>query len=192
MCRFVSSIWIGMIALCALGSAAQAPQQTPAQVAQPAPAQAAEPGPGGIDAITAYGGSWKVQGEHFATAYSQAGKEEKTLRNDCWKSGAYYACNQFVDGESKVLLIFTYNDKEKMYTTYQIPQGGAAAGSGKLQIVGNIWTFPWQVTMGESTIYFRVVNVFTGTDRIDYAQEFSPDNVHWNTMAKGSETRVSH
>ena len=188
MCRYASWIWIGMIAL---GAAAQAPQPTQALQQPPAPAQDAQQGPAGIDAITAYAGTWKVQGERFATAYSQAGKEERTLRNDCWKSGAYYACNQFVDGESKTLLIFTYNDKDKMYTTYQIPQGGAAAGSGKLQIVGNIWTFPWQVTMGESTMYFHVVNVFTGTDRIDYAQEFSSDNVHWNAMARGSETRVA-
>ena len=128
MFRYSSLFSLGMIALCALGSAAQAPQQPPAQVTQE-PAQTAQQGPSGVDAITAYSGTWKVQGEHFATAYSQAGKEERTLRNDCWKSGAYYACNQFVDGESKVLLVFTYNDKEKMYTSYQIPQGGAAAGS---------------------------------------------------------------
>ena len=207
MCRYASFVCTGIIALCTLGSAAQAPQQAPAQVPQQPPAQAAqqapaqaaqqataqtaEQGPAGIDAITVYAGTWKVQGERFATAYSQAGKEDRTLHNDCWKSGAYYACNQFVDGESKALLIFTYNDKEKMYTTYQIPHGGAAAGSGKLQIAGNIWTFPWQVTMGETTMYFHVVNVFTGTDRIDYAQEFSNDNVHWNSMARGSETRVS-
>jgi len=176
MRSFSSSIWMGMMALCALGSAAQAPQQPLA----------------GIDAIMVYAGTWKVHGEHFATAYSQAGKEDKTLRNDCWKSGAYISCNQFVDGDSKVLLVFTYNDKEKMYTTYQIPQGGDPAGSGKLQIVGNIWTFPWQITQGETTIYFHVVNVFTGTDRIDYAQEFSTDNVHWNAMAKGSETKASN
>jgi len=160
--------------LCGLGSVVgQAPQQPQA----------------GIDAVMAYSGTWKVHGERFLTAYSQPGKEDKTLRNDCWKSGAYVACNQFVDGDSKVLLVFTYNEKEKMYTSYQIPQGGAAVGSGKLQIVGNIWTFPWQVTQGDTTMYFHVVNVFTGTDHIDYAQEFSPDNVHWNTMAKGSETK---
>ncbi|MGA8742195.1 MAG: hypothetical protein WB561_13505 [Terracidiphilus sp.] len=176
MRRFACSIVIGMMALCALESAAQTPPQPPS----------------GIDAVMAYAGTWKVHGEHFLTAYSQAGKEDKTLRNDCWKSGAYIACNQYVDGDSKVLLVFTYDDKQKMYTTYQVPQGGEALGSGKLQIEGNIWIFPWQVTQGETTIYFHVVNVFTGTDHIDYAQEFSTDNVHWNTMAKGSETRVSN
>jgi cell division protein FtsW (lipid II flippase) len=174
MRRMSSWIAIGII-LCVTGAAA---------------AQAVPPSPSGVDVIMAYAGTWKVHGEHFATAYSQVGKEDKTLRNDCWKSGAYVACNQYVDGDSKVLLVFTYNDKDKTYTSYQIPQGGDAAGSGKLQIEGNIWTFPWQVTQGETTMYFHVVNVFNA-DHIDYAQEFSPDNVHWTAMAKGSETRVS-
>ena len=48
------------------------------------------------------------------------------------------------------------------------------------------------MTQGETTIYFHVVNVFTGTDHIDYAQEFSTDNVHWNAMAKGSETKTGN
>ena len=186
MRRIFSWIMIGVV-LSGTGIAA-----AQAQAAQAQAAQAPQQSPAGVDAIMAYAGTWKVHGEHFATAYSQVGKEDKTLRNDCWKSGAYVACNQYVDGDSKVLLIFTYSDKDKMYTTYQIPQSGEAAGSGRLQIQGNIWTFPWQVTQGETTMYFHVVNVFTGTDRIDYAQEFSPDNVHWTAMAKGFETRVSN
>jgi hypothetical protein len=155
-------------------------------------AQTPQHPPAGIDAIMTYAGTWKVQGEHFFTAYSQAGKEEKTLHNDCWKSGAYVACNQFVDGDSKVLLVFTYDDKQKMYTTYQVPQTGDPASSGRLQIIGSVWTFPWQVTQGETTIYFHVVNIFTGSDHIDYAQEFSTDNVHWTAMAKGSETKTGN
>ena len=185
MHRLFLWIAIGIVLGVTGGVGAQAPATQP-------PQQSTSGSTGGVDAIMAYAGTWKVHGEHFATAYSQVGSEDKTLHNDCWKSGAYVACNQYVDGDSKVLLVFTYSDKDKMYTTYQIPQGGAAAGSGKLQIQGNIWTFPWQVTQGEITMYFHVVNVFTGTDRIDYAQEFSPDNVHWTAMAKGSETRVSH
>lgn len=181
MRRFCLWIASGMV-LSIMGAAA---------AAQSAPQPAAD-STAGVNTIMAYAGTWKVHGEHFATAYSQIGKEDKMLHNDCWKSGAYVACNQFVDGDSKVLLIFTYSDKDKMYTTYQIPQGGDAAGSGKLQIQGNIWTFPWQVTQGDTTMYFHVVNVFTGTDHIDYAQEFSPDNVHWTTMVKGTETRVSN
>ena len=113
-----------------------------AQAAQAQAAQAPQQSPAGVEAVMAYAGTWKVHGEHFATAYSQVGKEDKTLRNDCWKSGAYVACNQYVDGDSKVLLIFTYSDKDKMYTTYQIPQSGEAAGSGRLQIRETFGCFP--------------------------------------------------
>lgn len=184
MCRFASTSVIGMMALFALGSAT-------AQAPQPPPKVAAQQPTAGIDAIMAYSGTWKVQGERFATAYSNAGKEDTTLRNECFKSGLYVACNQYVNGESKVLIVFTYNDALKLYTSYPIPHDGQAATAGSLQIVGNIWTFPWQVTQGETTTYFHLVNVFTGADHIDYVQEFSPDNVHWTIMAKGSETKVA-
>ena len=185
MCRIASSIAAGMMALLALGSGtAQAPQPPPKVVTQQPTA--------GIDAIMAYAGTWKVQGERFATAHSDAGKEDATLRNDCWKSGAYVACNQYVNGESRVLLVFTYSDLLKMYTSYPIPLNGEAANAGRLQIVGNVWTFPWEVTRDGVTTYFRVVNVFTSTDHIDYEQEFSKDNVHWTTMAKGSDTKTAN
>ena len=144
----------------------------------------------GIDTIMAYAGTWKVSGERFATAHSDAGKEDTTLRNDCWKSGGYVACNQYINGESKVLLVFTYSDLTKMYTSYPIPKDGEAAGAGRLQIVGNVWTFPWEVSQNGVNTYFHVVNVFKDHDHIDYAQEFSPDNVHWTKMAQGTETRV--
>jgi hypothetical protein len=163
-----------------------------AQATQPPPRVVVQEPSTGLDVVMAYAGTWKVHGERFATAHSDAGKEEATLRNDCWKSGEYVACRQIVNGESKVLLVFTYDDKSKMYTTYHVPQGGDPPSSGKLQIIGNIWTFPWQVTQGETTTYFRVVNVFTGSDHIDYAQEFSTDNVHWTTMARGSDTKTAN
>ncbi len=183
MSRIASSFVAGLLAVFALGSAAaQAPQPPPKiDVQQPT---------AGVDAIMIYSGTWKVHGERFATAYTTAGKEDSTLQNDCWKSGPYVACNQSVDGESKVLLVFTFNDISKEYTTYPIPQNGQAASVGILQIVGNVWTFPWEVAQNGTTTYFHVVNVFSG-DHIDYAQEFSPDKVHWTTMAKGTETRTA-
>ena len=185
MHRMTSSFVIGMLFLFALGTAA-------AQAPQPPPKVTDQQATTGIDAIMAYAGTWKVKGERFATPHSDAGKEDTTLRNDCWKSGSYVACNQYVNGESKVLLVFTYSDLLKMYTSYPIPQDGQSASAGRLQIVGNVWTFPWEVTQGGVTTYFHVVNVFTDTDHIDYAQEFSPDNVHWTTMAKGSEKKITN
>jgi len=185
MRRFTSLVVIGWAATLAVAFAR-------AQDARKPPVVSLQQPTAGIDAIMAYAGTWKVQGERFATAHSDAGKEESTLRNDCWKSGAYVACNQSVNGDSKVLLVFTYNDKQKMYTSYPIPQNGEPVNAGRLQIIGNIWTFPWQVTEGAGITYFHVVNVFTSADHIEYAQEFSTDNVHWTTMAKGTETKIGN
>ena len=181
----VSSVVIGMMAVLTGHFGSAQDQRKP-------PTVAVQQAGGSIDTIMAYAGTWKVQGERFATAHSDAGKEDTTLRNDCWKSGGYVACNQYVNGESKVLLVFTYNDTTKTYTSYPIPQNGEPASSGRLQIIGNVWTFPWQVPQGGTTTYFHVVNVFTGTDHIDYVQEFSIDNVHWTRMAQGSETKTGN
>ncbi len=141
--------------------------------------------------VWAYAGTWKIEGDNFDTAHSKASHESTTLHNACWKDGAYLACNQYVDGDSKVLLVFTYNDKDKTYSSYQIPQGGGQPGMGKMTIEGNVWTFPWEQTEAGSTTYYRVVNVFTSPDRIEYRKEFSSDKSHWTAMAKGAETKIA-
>ena len=143
----------------------------------------------GIDAMQAYAGTWKTHMEHFDTAYSKAGKESSTLRNECWKSGGYYVCDQFLNGESKALIVFTYSDKDKTYTTYPIMPGGNPAGKGKLVIEGNVWTYPWENTENSKTTYFRVVNTFTAPNKIEFRQEFSTDKQNWTLMAKGSEVK---
>jgi hypothetical protein len=148
--------------------------------------------PTGVDVVWAYAGVWKVETEHFDTAHSKAGREKANLHNACWKNGAYLACNQYVDGDSKILLVFTYNAKDKTYTSYPIPQDGSPAGSGKLLIDGNVWTFPWQSVEGGATTYYRVVNTFTAPDRIEFRQEFSADKVTWTLMAKGLETKIGN
>lgn len=148
------------------------------------------PDKAGIDAIRAYEGTWDITIDHLDTAQSKASHDKSTLHNDCWKSGGYFACNQYVNGESKVLLVFTYDESKRVYTSYQIPPGGAEPGSGKLIIEGNVWTYPWQVDEGGKTTYFRVVNTFQGPDTIEFRQEFSTDNSHWTLMAKGLEHKT--
>jgi len=145
--------------------------------------------PAGIDAIHAYEGMWIVNLQYMETPYSKVSTDKSTLRNECWKNGAYFACNQYVNGESKVLLVFTYDAVKNEYTSYQIPQGGGSPGSGKLLIDGNQWTYPWQTGQGPNTVWFRVVNTFDGPDKIDFRQEYSTDQAHWTLMGEGKETR---
>ena len=177
-----------LLSLCGVATAqqAQAPTQ---QVATPAAQQSAAIL--GMDPIMSYAGVWKVEIDHLDTAYSKMSHESTTLKNVCWKSGGYVACNQQVNGESRVLLVFTYVEKEKSYTTYQIPPGGGEPGSGKLFIDGNTWEFPWRVSGPDKPMYFRVVNVFTTPNQVEYRQEFSTDKEHWTVMAKGTEKKIS-
>ena len=144
----------------------------------------------GLNALHAYEGTWTVRIERFNTAQSKAGSDSSTLRNECWQSGQYFVCNQFVNGESKALLVFTYDAKTDEYTSYPIV-AGAGAGHGTLRIKGNEWTFPWSVSEGGTTTYFRVVNVFASGSKIEYRKEFSTDQEHWTLMEQGEETRVT-
>jgi hypothetical protein len=195
------NLWIGVIAAAALaqGWADAAAQQAQAAQSPTTPAQAAplNAGPAaslnaGIDALTMYSGVWKIHTEQFDTAHSKASIADNTLRNACWKNGPYFACNQYVDGVSKVLLIFTFVPSENRYATYQVPQDGGQPGSGKLFIFGNVWIFPWESTESDKQIHFRVVNTFSAPDRIEYRQEFSADDEHWTVMAKGLETKIGN
>lgn len=151
-----------------------------------ASAHAAE-SPAGIQKMLAYQGAWKIETEHFATRFSKAAKESSTLRNDCWRSAGYFVCDQFVNGESKDLIVFTYDARDDTYNSYSVPAAGGGGGSGKLTIKGNVWTFPWEDKQDGKTVYFRVVNTFTAPGTIEYRQEFSEDNVHWTVTAKGFE-----
>ncbi len=145
--------------------------------------------PDGVGKIQAYAGTWHTEIQHLDTPFSKASKESKTLKNDCWRSVGFFACDQIVDGDSKALIVFLYNAKNDTYTTYPIPADGGDAGSGKLLIRGNVWTFPWESKDNGKTTYFRVTNTFTSPGTIEFRQEYSEDQQHWTTMATGRETK---
>ena len=151
---------------------------------------AAAEGPAGIEKILAYQGTWKIETEHFNTRFSKAAKESSTLRNDCWRSEGFFVCDQFVNGESKDLIVFTYDAKDDTYGSYSVPAAGGEGGSGKLIVKGNVWTFPWEDKQDGKTVYFRIVNTFTAPGTIEYRQEFSEDKVHWTVTAKGLERKL--
>lgn len=146
--------------------------------------------PSGLDKVAVYQGTWKLTVEHLETPFGKASHEETNLRNDCWRSAAFYACNQFVDGDSKALLVFTYDAKSDAFRSHITLPDGTDAGGGKLLIKGNVWTFPWESTENGKTTHFRILNTFTSNDAIEFRQEYSTDGEHWTVMARGSETRV--
>jgi hypothetical protein len=147
--------------------------------------------PKGLDVLQSYAGRWKTEIHYLDTPYSKQADTSYELRNDCWRSAGYYACDQFVGGDSKALLVFTW-DPKRGYLSYPItPESGVTLHAGHLLISGALWTFPWQVSKGGKTTYFHVLNTWDGPDHIQFRQEYSSDGKHWQPMAEGHETRVT-
>src|SRR5258708_23870699 len=142
--------------LCALLAAALLGVGSP-RAQSPAPEP---PPPADVETLWAYAGTWKIEINHLDTPNSKAGHETSNLHNDCWKSGIYVACRQIVDGDPKVLIVFTCAKPDHSCTSYQIPTDGGEPGSGRLTIEGTTWIFPWSNTEAGKTTYFRVVNVW--------------------------------
>lgn len=145
--------------------------------------------PQGLDRLIPFAGTWKTDSQNYDTPYSKADKVSSTLVNQCWKAGAYFVCNQSVNGTSRVLLAFTFLGGDSYGVTY-VPADGGHASSGKLIIAGGMWTYPGQqVSLGQTT-YFRNINIFSDPDHIDFREEYSTDQQNWSLMAEGHEVRV--
>jgi hypothetical protein len=154
-----------------------------------ATAAATQPDP--LAAIAAYNGTWRTEVEQFESEFSKAGKSTRIIANECWRTAVFYACAQTVNGEHSALLVFTWNESAKVYTTYPIPPDGGTASKGILQIEGDNWYYPWEQEKDGIKLHFRVVNHFLGPDTIEYRQEFSRDGTQWNVIGKGIEHRQS-
>lgn len=161
-----------------------------AQAAAPAAGSVSSAQSAGLDLLKSYAGHWKTEIQYLDTPYSKKGDTGYDLKNDCWRSGGYFACDQFLGGESKALLVFTW-DPKRGYLSYPItPESGDTVHAGQLIVAGSLWTFPWQVVRDGKTTYFHVLNTWTNQDRIEFRQEYSVDGKQWTLMAQGHEDRI--
>jgi hypothetical protein len=143
----------------------------------------------GLDMLTAYAGRWDTEIHFLDTPYSHKSDTSYELRNDCWRSAGFYACDQFVEGASKALLVYTY-DAEHGYSSYPISEDNMEVHAGHIDIQGKVWTFPWKGVKNGKTTYFHVINTWESPDSIQFRQEYSVDGEHWTLMAQGHETRI--
>lgn len=145
----------------------------------------------GLDRLAVFAGTWKSEAQTFKTPYSEETSVSTTLVNQCWKTGAFFLCNQSVDGNSRVLLVFTYKGGDSYGVTY-IPADGSHASNGSLVVAGGVWTYPGESHKYGQVTYFRTVNIYGNNDNIDYREEYSDDQQTWTLMAKGHETRIKN
>ncbi len=140
--------------------------------------------------LAAYQGSWKADLETLDSPYDKASKVEATIRNDCHRWEKFYACAQTVNGQRGALLVYSFTGTPGAYTSTPIPPDGSPASSGKLNIEGAVWTFPWDGTHDGATVHFRVVNRFVSPDEIEFRREASTDGKTWTLIGRGRETRI--
>jgi hypothetical protein len=143
-----------------------------------------------VDLIDIYAGSWAVEITQADTPFSHAGIENTAIRNDCWHSGEFQVCHQYVDGKSVALLVFDCRAASTACASYPITPESDGVHRATVSVEGRTVIYPWQEEREGGTIYFRVVNTITSHGRIDYRREYSDDQVHWRTMATGHETRL--
>jgi len=145
--------------------------------------------PSALDRLNVFAGTWKSDSETYKTPYSEANTISSTLVNQCWKAGAFFICNQSVNGDSRVLLAFVFKGGDTYNVTY-VPADGSHASNGVLLVDGGVWTYPGEQHKYGQVVYFRNVNIYTNTDSLDYREEYSTDQQNWTLMAKGHESRV--
>ena len=133
------------------------------------------------DPLWLYNGTW--------TATSNPGDKHDTIANECARVGTYFACQQTVNGKLAALVVFLPLDKQGHYATQGIDAAGAALGRGKLEIAGDHWTYDGGDRSGDSTVYYRTSNSFTGRDRIHFQVATSKDGRNWTVTREGDEVR---
>ena len=137
-----------------------------------------------------YDGRWDV-----APASGDKPAETVHIENHCEKVGEFFACNQFVNGKSVALVVFlpSHSLENGGYAYRNQALGVENGGSGNwgdLEIKGDRWVYSSEETDGGKKIYHRIVNVFSGTDRIHFEVQRSDDGANWTTKMSGDEARA--
>jgi len=108
------------------------------------------------------------------------------IANRCLKFMQHLACGQNVDGKDAGLIVFSFDPATSRYATLAITADGIGH-SGRLEVDGARWLFPWDEERGGKMVHFRVSNVFVHPDEIAYSKEYSTDGVSWRAMETGTE-----
>lgn len=131
-----------------------------------------------------YEGSWNM------TKTKPMGKRADRLVDDCALIGRYFACQQTINGEPKDLFIIIPRRESGRYYTQGVNSEGLAYGRTDLLIEGNTWTYSNKSSRDGKPMFYKTVNVFSGTDHIHFEQLESADGAHWTVLEAGDEVRV--
>jgi hypothetical protein len=134
-----------------------------------------------------YNGNWEFE--------MTDGKEVSHMRisNHCEKTGLFFVCEQVIDDKPSNLAVFlpTGNSAGKQnYRTQGLSvDTGKPRDWGNLEISGNRWVYSSEEMDKGEKVYWRIINVFSGADKIHFEVQHSTDAKTWNTKQSGDERR---
>lgn len=138
--------------------------------------------------LGAYLGKWQSE--------ATRGAEKITAMLECrWSpQGVFLICEQSIKmagGDRRQLTIYSYNSKDSTYSYVTIAEPGAKPTSGKVEIKGSVWTYPFSYENNGKTIQVRTTNEFTGPRTEIFKTESSDDGgATWKTVLEGTAHKV--
>lgn len=122
-------------------------------------------------------------------------KESMHLENHCAKTGLFMACEQVVNGKSAALVVFlpkakTASGGEEYRTQGLLADASPAGDWSKLTIEGDRWVYTWESTDSGKKVFWRNINIFSGTDKIHFEITRSDDGTDWKLQKSGEEQRA--
>jgi hypothetical protein len=137
-------------------------------------------------ALQRYDGRWLLHRSVRDTVGSNL-----TIVNVCSRVGAYFACDQSVNGSKSELLVFLPGDQPGHFVTQSLTPAGVANARGELEIDGERWTYRSRADRAGKITWYRTTNSFSGPDHIHYEQSESEDGEHWRVVGSGDEVRIT-
>jgi hypothetical protein len=132
-----------------------------------------------------YDGTWIAIG-------GDKGAAPKTTRiaNICRRVGAYFTCQQTVDGKLSNLIVFIPDGAHGHYYLQAVLPDGHATGRGELTIAGPLWSYLNHGDENGAAVLYRTTNHFTDNSHIHYEMSQSRDGGKtWITTGGGDEHR---
>ncbi len=129
-----------------------------------------------------YNGSWQL-------TVNGTGKSVR-IDNRCEPIGKFFACEQSVNGQVQLLVVFVPSGREDEYSVQNISTDGESGSKTVLTIGGTRWTYTSKEKSNGKTVYYRTTNDFRDTDHIHFEQFQSDDGQHWKSVRSGEEKRL--
>lgn len=138
--------------------------------------------------LGAFLGKWEAEGT--------MGTDKIASSLEChWSpQGMFLVCEQSIKmaaGDRRQLTIYSYNSKDSAYGYVTIAGPGAKPTTGKIEINGNVWTYPGSFENNGKTILIKTTNEFTDARTEVYKTERSEDGgASWKTILQGTAHKV--